>query len=324
MSVVRIKRHRDRFTVLSTGTLRTAALSLRARGLWAVCMSFPDDWEFLVRHLRTLSDHDGRDAVQNALKELEGAGLAGLDTLRSDDGRVRGRRWTIYEEPGLNPHFASAPASGEASEGSPEADSETDDRETRLSVEEGGDRQTGSPSDGDAVGRADRRTVDRPLRKNQYHEPPTPRKKEQQQATREAGRGPVPLRAVVGGAAAALSKEDGEGTPKAEPSVDLLVRRGVDRSVAGELAAAHGAEAVRRACGLYDERRRGPKPPVGPGWLVAALRRGFAGEAKAEAALVTHAEMLRWCDANGGSHRTSEFEPVRQPDGTALFRRRVT
>ncbi|MEO1479603.1 MAG: hypothetical protein AAFV01_13605, partial [Bacteroidota bacterium] len=67
-------------------------------------------------------------------------------------------------------------------------------------------------------------------------------------------------------------------------------------------------------------RRRGPSPPSGPGWLVAALRRGYADEVHPEAPLLTYAEMLRWCDSNGGLHRTSEFEPHRQPDGTTLFR----
>lgn len=103
MSVVRIKRHRERFTVLSTATLRTAALSLKARGLWALCLSYPDDWEFRTGHLQAQSERDGRESVQSALKELETAGLASLETLRGKGGRVRGKRWTIYEEPSLNP-----------------------------------------------------------------------------------------------------------------------------------------------------------------------------------------------------------------------------
>lgn len=38
--------------------------------------------------------------------------------------------------------------------------------------------------------------------------------------------------------------------------------------------------------------------------------------------LLTHGEMLRWCEANGGLHRTAEFEAVRQPGQPVLFRRR--
>lgn len=108
-----------------------------------------------------------------------------------------------------------------------------------------------------------------------------------------------------------------------EDAVELLVRRGVDRPVAEELERAHSAGSVREAVALYDERRRGPKPPNGPGWLVAAIRRGFSGAAKSKEALLEHGEMLRWCEANGGLHRTAEFEPVSVEAGHVLFRRRA-
>ncbi len=102
-----------------------------------------------------------------------------------------------------------------------------------------------------------------------------------------------------------------------------LIRRGVAQGVAEDLAQRNGAEAVERAVALFDERRRGPRPPAGPGWLVAAVRRGWGASPSPQPPLQTHAEMLRWCDANGGSHRTAEFEASRQPDGTVLFRRGV-
>ena len=138
--------------------------------------------------------------------------------------------------------------------------------------------------------------------------------KQQQHAAREVD-GSVPLRVIVSDAAAAMREKDGED------AVSILVRRGIDRPVAEELAAAHGVEAVGQAARLYDERRRSPKPPHGPGWLVAALRQGYAGESAEASPLLSHAEMVRWCESNGGMGRMSEFEVVRQPDGTTLFRR---
>ncbi|MEM1043494.1 MAG: helix-turn-helix domain-containing protein [Bacteroidota bacterium] len=137
---------------------------------------------------------------------------------------------------------------------------------------------------------------------------------QQQPAAREAG-GAIPLRMIVGDAAAAMRDEGGED------AVAVLVRRGVDRPVAEGLAARHGAEAVRQATRLYDERRRGPKPPHGPGWLVSALKRGYAGESAGGGSLLTHREMLDWCAANGGLGRTAEFEPVTVEGGEVLFRR---
>ena len=118
-----------------------------------------------------------------------------------------------------------------------------------------------------------------------------------------------------------MREKDGEEYFPAKDAVALLVRRGVDRPVAEELAVRHGAEAVGVAARLYDERRRGPKPPHGPGWLVAALRRGYAGESGGGGALLTHREMLDWCEANGGLQKTAEFEPVTVEDGQVLFRR---
>lgn len=342
MSVVRVKRHRERFTVLSTATLRTTALSLKARGLWALCLSYPDDWEFRAAHLQAQSERDGRAAVQSALRELEAAGLAALETLRSEDGRVQGKRWTIYEEPALNPSCEGTASTSVVPEAEPAGADGTDERETGPSVEGGAHRQTGFPSDGKPENRETRWTGNPPLRKNKQHERTTPRKKEQQQARAreapaEAGQavgGAVPLRAVVGNAAVALQRGSGgdalrlrsaqaEGASSAEEAASLLIRRGIEASVAEDLAQAHGAEAVRRTVQAYDERRLGPKPPSSPGWLVAALRRGFVSETPRDASpLLSHGEMLRWCEANGGLHRTAEFEPVRRPGQPVLFHRR--
>ncbi|MEM6785464.1 MAG: hypothetical protein AAF624_17215 [Bacteroidota bacterium] len=327
MSVVRVKRQRERFTVLSTATLRTRALSLKARGLWALCLSYPDDWEFRIGHLQSQSEHDGRRAVQTALRELEQAGLAALETLRGEDGCLRGKRWTIYEEASLNPK-ARVPASTP----------DTDEVATDLS----GDR----PAENVTVGERDRRdarpTATVPQRSTEHHEASRSRTNEQH-ASGEATEA-QPLRLIVGDAAAALRNADGdagrgpdptppsasgrlqahEGNVRHEGEVQdaavLLQRRGVEPRVAADLARGYGTTAVQRAVQLYDERRRGPSPPSGPGWLVAALRRGYANEARPEAPLLTYAEMLRWCESNGGLHRTSEFEPHRQPDGTTLFR----
>lgn len=148
-------------------------------------------------------------------------------------------------------------------------------------------------------------------------EPTENRQVNPQQQRSERVRGVV-LPGPVEGPAAAVMNESERGD-----AVSVLVRRGVDRSVAEELVAEHGVEAVHRAAHLYDERRRSPKPPHGPGWLVAALRRGFSGESKSRGALLTHREMLDWCEANGGLTRTAEFETVTVEEGGVLFRRKV-
>ena len=73
MSVVKVRIQKD-FTVLYNGVLENPDLSFKAKGLWAYCMSKPDNWQFHVTHLATVSK-DGIDAVYSALSELEAAGL---------------------------------------------------------------------------------------------------------------------------------------------------------------------------------------------------------------------------------------------------------
>ena len=307
MSVVRAAR-RGRFTVLATALLRLASLSLRARGLWALCMSYPDDWEFRANHLLAQTEREGRDAVRTALRELESAGFARLVRQTTPDGRLGGSRWVVFEEP-----------QGDAPEGEPSPDppapSSSDDQAPEQSAA------------GPARRLENRSPENPPLRNTEQDGASTERKDEQQHARASSALPPgtTPLHEAMADAAGALQRVAGEAADSpAEDTATLLVRCGVEKRVAQDLARQHGADAVERAVALYDQRRRGPKPPGGPGWLVAALRRGYADEAPAAGAtpLLSHAEMLRWCEANGGLHRTAEFAPVPQPGGPPRFRRR--
>lgn len=68
MSIVRIQ-HTTQYVVLNKGALENPKLSFKAKGLWAYCMSRPNDWEFNISHLKTVSQ-DGEDAIYSAFKEL--------------------------------------------------------------------------------------------------------------------------------------------------------------------------------------------------------------------------------------------------------------
>ena len=83
-----------------------------------------------------------------------------------------------------------------------------------------------------------------------------------------------------------------------------------------------GPERVARQIENYDRecQRKQENPPT-PGWLVCAIQQDFAVR-EMTCSLMTHDEMLRWCQANGGLHRTTEFESEKQAYGTTLFRRR--
>lgn len=68
MSVIRIKKT-ENFVILHKGALEDPHLSFKAKGLWAYCVSRPNDWTFHVSHLATVSK-EGEDAIYSAIKEL--------------------------------------------------------------------------------------------------------------------------------------------------------------------------------------------------------------------------------------------------------------
>ncbi len=101
--IIRVRRRKERpYVVLETATLRMKHISFKARGLWAICMSYPDDWEFRLHHLESMSERDGEVSVRSALEELKAVGLVTFEQLRAESGRISSGHWTIYENPSLN------------------------------------------------------------------------------------------------------------------------------------------------------------------------------------------------------------------------------
>ena len=80
-------RPRRDFTILRNAALRDERLSLKAKGMLALMMSFPDDWTYHLEHLEGIST-DGRDATRGAVRELEAAGYVSRSQSRSPDGRL--------------------------------------------------------------------------------------------------------------------------------------------------------------------------------------------------------------------------------------------
>ena len=95
-----VKNHN--YTTISNICLRTKTMSLKAKGLLTVCLSLPDDWDYSIAGLVTLSK-DGRDSVTKALEELEKHGF-----LVVENSRIKGafaRFYTFYENPEENPIY---------------------------------------------------------------------------------------------------------------------------------------------------------------------------------------------------------------------------
>ncbi len=90
MAVYRVERTRD-YTVMSNHHLKDTALSLKAKGLLSMFLSFPDDWNYSTRGLAAICK-EGVEAIGNTIKELEKAGYIVRRKLRGSSPRSRPRR----------------------------------------------------------------------------------------------------------------------------------------------------------------------------------------------------------------------------------------
>ena len=69
MAVFRVNKTRD-YTVLSNYHFKDTRLSYKAKGLLSLMLSLPEDWDYSIDGLVSLSA-DGRDSIMSGLKELE-------------------------------------------------------------------------------------------------------------------------------------------------------------------------------------------------------------------------------------------------------------
>ena len=111
MSVMRVHKTAN-FTVMSNYHFKEKKMSLKAKGLLSLMLSLPDDWDYSVAGLTTLSK-DGKDGVMTALAELEKFGYLTRTRLVNDKGQFDGIEYNIYEHPGEKP-IAEKPISAKS------------------------------------------------------------------------------------------------------------------------------------------------------------------------------------------------------------------
>lgn len=97
MSIVRVHKTAN-FTVMSNYHFKEKKMSLKAKGLLSLMLSLPDDWDYSIAGLTTLSK-DGKDGVMSALGELEKFGYLSRVRLTNDKGQFAGVEYNIYEQP---------------------------------------------------------------------------------------------------------------------------------------------------------------------------------------------------------------------------------
>lgn len=109
MSVMRVHKNKN-FTVMSNYHFKEKGMSLKAKGLLSLMLSLPDDWDYSVSGLTTLSK-DGKDSVMSALGELEKFGYLKRERLTNDKGQFAGIEYNIFEEPQRDSPTAVSPIS---------------------------------------------------------------------------------------------------------------------------------------------------------------------------------------------------------------------
>lgn len=107
MSVIRIHKTKN-FTVMSNYHFKEKKMSLKAKGLLSLMLSLPDDWNYSISGLVTLSK-DGKDSVMTALAELEKFGYLTRTQLVNEKGQFSGVEYHIFEEPQKENPIAEKP-----------------------------------------------------------------------------------------------------------------------------------------------------------------------------------------------------------------------
>lgn len=95
-TVFRVHKNK-KYTVMSNFHLADKSLSLKAKGLLSIMLSLPENWNFSINGLATLSN-DGRDSILSAMKLLQNTGYLLLEKSRNENGQFD-TVYNIYETP---------------------------------------------------------------------------------------------------------------------------------------------------------------------------------------------------------------------------------
>lgn len=100
------------YAAIPNAALRDASISMEARGLLALLMTYSDEWTFQKGHLMEITGW-GRDKFEKHMGELRRAQYVDLVQERDTTGRVLGSTWIIRDEGSRGPENQGV---GEATE----------------------------------------------------------------------------------------------------------------------------------------------------------------------------------------------------------------
>jgi hypothetical protein len=101
MSVLKIEKNQN-YTVMSNHHLRDRNLSYKAKGLLLFMLSLPDDWDYSLAGLCSISK-ESRDGIRSILKELQEHHYVEIEKVRGNKGYFE-YNYLIYEIPHFEEH----------------------------------------------------------------------------------------------------------------------------------------------------------------------------------------------------------------------------
>ena len=100
MAVSRVNKTRD-FTVMSNHHFKDKRLSMKAKGLLSMMLSFSDDWDYSLNGLTAISKK-GINAIRAMVHEIEDNGYLSHCLLRNDKWQVTVTEYTYMNN---QPHL---------------------------------------------------------------------------------------------------------------------------------------------------------------------------------------------------------------------------
>jgi predicted transcriptional regulator len=95
-TIFRVEKNRE-FVVMSNKFLREKGMSLKAKGLLALCLALPDTWEYSINGLCAICK-ESQTSIRSALKELESFGHLKRERKQNEKGQFI-YEYVIYETP---------------------------------------------------------------------------------------------------------------------------------------------------------------------------------------------------------------------------------
>lgn len=86
------------FVQIPNSILINPDISLKAKGVLALMLSLPDNWNFSIEGIAGKCK-ESRECISNAVRELESAGYIKRTMMRGDDGKIIRMEYEIFEEP---------------------------------------------------------------------------------------------------------------------------------------------------------------------------------------------------------------------------------